>query len=169
MANRLSDQETLEFQFEGTPLDPVIIEFGARALGNQIRDAIEAHAKAEAIRHQKRCEYWPTLPECNQSPPPLTMEEYEENLTDIFRANTKFNSLLGEGDLDIPEGTILVDPVDDFFLDDGPVEYYEAWVDALIPTLIVTFILAALALFLRDGIRRLLGRPKQRTGKWGIF
>jgi hypothetical protein len=169
MANRLSDQEALEFQFQGTFIDPAKVDADARVLGNQIQDSIEAQAEAEAARYKKRCELWPGLPQCNQSPPPLTMEEYEENLTSIFEANSKFNSLLGKDDLDIPEGTILVDPVDDFFLDDGPAEYYEAWVDALIPTLIITFLLAALALFLRDGIRRLLGRPKQRTGKWGIF
>jgi hypothetical protein len=163
MANRLSDQETLEFQFQGTPIDPVKVDSDARELRTQLLDAIQADAEAEVIRQQKRCEYWPDLPNCQKMiPPPLTMEEYDQTIEDFYGANKKFDELLEFGDM---EQGVLIDPVDDFF----PVEFQEPLSYALVPTLVIGFVIAALLLFLRDGIRRLLGRPKQRTGRWGIF
>lgn len=163
MANRLSDQETLEFQFQGTPIDKAIVESNAQLLREELLEAIQLEADLQEEHHKIRCKKWPEDYACEQSPPPLTMEEYAETIQDIFRGNSAFDQLLG-GFLDTEPG-ILVDPIEDF----QPVEYHESWVDALVPTLIITIIIAALFLFLRDGIRRLLGRPKQRTGKWGIF
>ena len=165
MANRLSDQEALEFQFQGTLIDPVKVDSDARALREQLQNAIDLDARLEAVPRPFKCFRQPYLVSCQSQPEVhegkgLTMEEFKQNLEDILGGDAKFDSLL-----EIPEGDILVDPIGDF----QPVEYHEPWVDALIPTLIITFIVAAVALFLRDGIRRLLGRPKQRTGKWGIF
>ena len=169
MANRLSDQEALELQFEGTPIDPAAIDWQARILREELLEAIQIEADYQKEYHKKLCTIAPNTPSCDQSPPPLTMEEYYETIKDFYEANAKFDKLLGEDDVPLDfEGTeqgILVDPVDDFF----PTEYQEPLSHALIPTLIITFVIAALALFLRDGIRRLLGRPKRKTGKWGIF